>query len=200
MAGGEAFCDEFREDIAVDELPYKIATLVYIFDERGNTLLLHRKKAPNQGLYSPIGGKLERGIGESPYQCALREVQEEIGLALEYSDIRLCGLVAEKAYEGSTHWLMFCFEVTRAISLTELEIPEGRLEWVPISEVAQRPIPESDRKAIWPLMLQHSSQILKLNGTVAIPEVFSLYLDCSSAGDMRAVHEHTAVPAHQSGV
>ena len=126
MVGGEAFCDEFRKDIAVDELPYKIATLVYIFDERGNTLLLHRKKAPNQGLYSPIGGKLERGIGESPYQCALREVQEEIGLALEYSDIRLCGLVAEKAYEGATHWLMFCFEVTRAISLTELEIPEGR--------------------------------------------------------------------------
>ena len=183
----------------MSELPYKIATLVYIFDERGNTLLLHRKKAPNQGLYSPIGGKLEQGIGESPYQCAMREVQEEIGLALKYSDIRLCGLVAEKAYEGATHWLMFCFEVTRAITLTELEIPEGTLEWVPIAEVAQRPIPESDRKAIWPLMLQHSSQILKFSGTAAIPEVFSLYLDCSTPGDMRVIQEHTAPSAPSSG-
>ncbi len=184
----------------MDELPYKIATLVYIFDERGNTLLLHRKKAPNQGLYSPIGGKLEQGIGESPYQCAIREVKEEIGLVLEYSDIRLCGLVAEKAYEGATHWLMFCFEVVRSITLAELEIPEGRLEWVPISEVANRPIPESDRKAIWPLMLQHSSQILRLKGIPARPEVFSLYLDCSKPGDMRVVGEHTApsVPSCQA--
>ncbi len=174
------------------ELPYKIATLVYIFDGRGNTLLLHRKKAPNQGLYSPIGGKLERGIGESPYQCALREVHEEIGLTVQYSDIRLCGLVAEKAYEGATHWLMFCFEITRNINLTDREIPEGQLEWVPISEVHNRPIPESDRKAIWPMMLQHSSQILKHLGTPATPEVFSLYLDCSIPGDMAIVHEHTA--------
>ena len=178
----------------MSELPYKIATLVYIFDDRGNTLLLHRKKAPNQGLYSPIGGKLERGIGESPYQCAIREVQEEIGLALEFSDIRLCGLVAEKAYEGATHWLMFCFEVMRAITLTELEISEGQLEWVPISEVAQRPIPESDRKAIWPMMLRHSSQILKYHGTAATAEVFSLYLDCGVAGDMRIIQEHPAQP------
>jgi len=192
VGGGEALRYEFQEDIAVTELPYKIATLVYIFDGRGNTLLLHRKKAPNQGLYSPIGGKLERGIGESPYQCALREVQEEIGLVLEYSDIRLCGIVAEKAYEGATHWLMFCFEVVRSITLTELEIPEGQLEWVPISEVQNRPIPESDRRAIWPMMLLHSSQILKHRGTAPTPEIFSLYLDCSMPGDMRIVLEHTA--------
>ncbi len=175
------------------ELPYKIATLVYIFDLHGNTLLLHRKKSPNQGLYSPIGGKLERAIGESPYQCALREVHEEIGLSLDYGDIRLCGIVAEKSYEGATHWLMFCFEVTRPVTLTKLEIPEGQLEWVPISEVQHRPIPESDRKAIWPMMLRHSRQILKHNGSDATPAVFSLYLDCSEAGDMRVIQEHPSI-------
>jgi 8-oxo-dGTP diphosphatase len=174
----------------VTELPYKIATLVYIFDPHGNTLLLHRKKAPNQGLYSPIGGKLERATGESPYQCALREIHEEIGVALDYSDIRLCGMVAEKAYEGSTHWLMFCFEITRAVSLTQMEIPEGQLEWVPIAEVQHRPIPESDRKAIWPMMLRHSQQILKQQGLPVTPEVFSLYLDCSVPGAMQVVQEH----------
>ncbi|MGC9260039.1 MAG: NUDIX hydrolase [Phycisphaerae bacterium] len=174
------------------QLPYKIATLVYIFDDCGNTLLLHRKKTPNQGLYSPIGGKLEQAIGESPYQCAMREVEEEIGLSLDYTDIRLCGIVAEKAYEGATHWLMFCFEVTRGITLTQREIPEGQLEWVPISAVQDRPIPESDRKAIWPMMLRHSAQILKHQQCHANPDVFSLYLDCSMAGRMRVVHEHPA--------
>jgi 8-oxo-dGTP diphosphatase len=174
----------------VTQLPYKIATLVYIFDDHGNTLLLHRTKAPNQGLYSPIGGKLEQALGESPYQCAMREVQEEIGVALDYRDIRLCGIVAEKAYEGATHWLMFCFELTRSITLTPIEIPEGRLEWVPVSEVQNRPIPESDRQAIWPLMLLHSTQIRKPHIPAAHPEVFSLYLDCSMAGAMRVVREH----------
>ena len=190
MGGGEALRYEFQEDIAVNELPYKIATLVYIFDDQGNTLLLHRKKSPNQGLYSPIGGKLEPALGESPYQCAIREVHEEIGLVLEYPDIRLCGMVAEKAYEGSTHWLMFCFEVTRAITVTQLKIPEGQLEWVPISEVQNRPIPESDRQAIWPLMMRHSMMIGNQKGCSAVPEVFSLYLDCSAAGTMRVIIEH----------
>jgi 8-oxo-dGTP diphosphatase len=181
-----------KDDMDLTQLPYKIATLVYLFDGRGNTLLLHRKKAPNQGLYSPIGGKLEQALGESPYQCARREVREEVGLVLEYQDIRLCGIVAEKAYEGATHWLMFCFEVTRNVTLTQLEIPEGQLEWVPISEVLHRPIPESDRIAIWPKMLRHSVRILQADESSVKPEVFSLYLDCGEAGKMRVVHEHPA--------
>src|ERR1035437_3474557 len=64
------------------EIPYKIAVLAYIFNAEGKLLLLHRKKPPNQDLYSPIGGKLEQQIGESPYACALREIAEEVGVAL----------------------------------------------------------------------------------------------------------------------
>ena len=45
-------------------LPYKIAVLCYVFDEVGRVLLLHRRKRPNPGMYSPIGGKLEVEIGE----------------------------------------------------------------------------------------------------------------------------------------
>ena len=40
-------------------LPYKIAVLCYLFDERGRVLLLYRRKPPNRDLYSSVGGKLD---------------------------------------------------------------------------------------------------------------------------------------------
>ena len=57
-------------------LPYKIAVLCYLYDERGDLLLLHRNKAPNAGMYSPIGGKLEMADGEGPQESAVREIFE----------------------------------------------------------------------------------------------------------------------------
>ena len=53
-------------------LPYKIATLLYGFNERDDVLLLERAQEPNRGLWSPCGGKLHTGTGESPYACAGR--------------------------------------------------------------------------------------------------------------------------------
>ena len=63
-------------------LPYKIATLLYCFNERDEILLLERAQEPNRGFWSPCGGKLHMDIGESPYACACREAREEIGLKL----------------------------------------------------------------------------------------------------------------------
>ena len=63
-------------------LPYKIATLLYVFSEREEILLLERAQEPNRGLWSPCGGKFKMDLGESPYACACREAHEEIGLNL----------------------------------------------------------------------------------------------------------------------
>ena len=63
-------------------LPYKIATLLYVFNERDEVLLLERAQEPNRGLWSPGGGKLKMHLGESPFACACREAQEEIGMHL----------------------------------------------------------------------------------------------------------------------
>ena len=41
-------------------LPYKIATLLYVFNERDEVLLLERAQEPNRGLWSPGGGKLNQ--------------------------------------------------------------------------------------------------------------------------------------------
>ena len=70
-------------------LPYKIATLLYCFNEAGEVLLLERSQEPNRGLWSPCGGKLKMDLGESPYACASREAHEEIGLPLAPADLHL---------------------------------------------------------------------------------------------------------------
>ena len=112
-------------------LPYKIATLLYCFNEQGEVLLLERAQEPNLGLWSPCGGKLHTEIGESPYVCACREAQEELGVSISASDLHLAGIVSEHGYQGQSHWLMFLFEVQRR--LTSLPPPnrEGQFAFFP---------------------------------------------------------------------
>ena len=166
-------------------LPYKIAVLVYVFNNAGALLLLHRFRAPNRNLYSPIGGKLEQAIGESPYACALREVHEEIDIRLTLDDIRLVGLVSERAHEGEQHWLMFCFEVLRPLDFPERTISEGRLEWVPLEKVHTLTIPKTDRDVIWPLVQEHSAL---LRGPRA-GEFFSVHIDCTVGEELDVTYE-----------
>jgi 8-oxo-dGTP diphosphatase len=139
-------------------LPYKIAVLCYLYDDAGHVLMLHRRKQPNAGMYSPIGGKLEVAVGEGPHECAVREIHEEAGLSLPPDMVRLTGIVSERGYEGQTHWLIFLFEVLRPITrdeITMVDFDEGRLEWVDIARVHDLPIPETDREFMWPLVQSH---------------------------------------------
>jgi 8-oxo-dGTP diphosphatase len=177
-------------------IPYKIAVLVYVFNEEGKLLLLHRRKPPNQDLYSPIGGKLEQELGESPYACALREIREEIGIELTLDDIRLMGIVSERAYAGGgkagleSHWLMFCFEVTRPLNFPPVEFDEGRLEWIDPIIIPQLTIPKTDRDVIWPLVQQHSMMIHPANRTHRHDAFFSVHIDCTDAEHFVVTREH----------
>ncbi len=140
-------------------LPYKVAVLVYVRDAEGRVLMLHRRKLPNIDMYSPVGGKLEISQGESPHECAVREVHEECGLRLQPDEVRMSGIVSERAYQGHNHWLIFLFEVTRAVRPEEIpvmEFDEGRLEWVPQAEVERLNIPQTDRDIMWPAVRAHA--------------------------------------------
>lgn len=137
------------------EIPYRIATLCYLFDSDGRLLLIHRRKQPNRDLYSPVGGKLDQELGESPQQCALREIQEETGLCLGPEELHLVGMVSETAYQYETHWLMFLYEVMTPQNIDETEHREGRLEWITRDQLDGLPMPETDKQVIWPLFWQH---------------------------------------------
>src|SRR4051812_20508320 len=110
-------------------MPYKVATLLYCFNERDEVLLIERAQEPNRGLWSPCGGKLHTEEGESPHACASREAWEELGLSLPASALHLAGIVSEHGYQGQTHWLMFLFEITKKIAILPPIHREGRFQF-----------------------------------------------------------------------
>jgi len=91
-------------------------------------LLLHRMKAPNKDLYSPIGGKLDMDSGESPAQCAQREIRRRPDRRA-IDRLHLGGMISEAGYEGEGHWLLFYYRVLGAVEVETGAMNEGRLEW-----------------------------------------------------------------------
>jgi len=153
---------------------YKIACLCELRDALGRYLLLHRAKSPNKGLYSPIGGKLETSTGESPAQCAQREIEEEAGIAVPVDRLHLAGIISEKGYvsaDGSppTHWLMFWYRVRGPVAVDRTDFDEGRLEWVEPRRLMDIAMPHTDRAIIWPTVLDHEGK-----------GFFSLHIDCTT--------------------
>ena len=130
-------------------MDFKISVLIFVRDLQGRLLLIERKKEPNKGAWSPIGGKLEMQTGESPFQCAIREAKEEIGIDLKESDLHLFSMISEKAYEGSTNWLMFLFDCKKRVSALPETIDEGRFKFFAREEIDSIKIPETDKAFIW---------------------------------------------------
>src|SRR6478609_2042566 len=122
-------------------MPYRIATLLYCFNERDDVLLLERAQEPNLGMWSPCGGKLHTDIGESPYACASREAAEEMGLRISAADLHLTGLIAEHGYQGQSHWLMFLFEVKPRLTSLPPVHREGVFRFFPREELETLTMP-----------------------------------------------------------
>jgi len=163
---GRIFPDTYDSVMTVP-LPYRVAVLCYLFDHQGRVLLLHRRKQPNQDLYSPVGGKLDMAHGESPAACAVREIREETGVAIGLPALHLTGIVSESSFLDSVHWLMFLYEVTQPVHVERTSFDEGQLEWFAPSEIKQLPIPQTDREIIWPLFWRYRSQF------------FAAHIDCA---------------------
>ena len=121
-----------------------------------------RAKAPNLGVWSPIGGKLETSIGESPFECAVRETREETGFTITTSDLHLFAMIAEKAYEGDAHWLMFLFRCRKPISTLPPAISEGRFGFYSRTAIDLLAIPETDRTALWPTYDRYRDRFVAL--------------------------------------
>lgn len=164
-------------------LGYKIAVLVFIQNSRGEHLLLLRAKSPNLGTWSPIGGKLETATGESPFECAVRETREETGHVITAADLHLFAMIAEKAYEGASHWLLFLFRCTKPLDSLPAAMEEGRFGFFSRERIETLPLPETDRAALWRIFDAHRDRFVALRA------------DCAPDKPLEVVIEQTTPPA-----
>ena len=124
-------------------------------------------------------------LGESPYECARRETEEEVGLTLNDSDLHCFGYVSEKNYEGGVHWLMFLFNCLKPISGLPKAIDEGHFDFFSRSEINHIAVPPSDKILIWPYYDQFAH-----GGFVG------LRANCAPGGTLRPIEE-LALPPHE---
>jgi len=100
--------------------------------------------------------------GKTPFECAARETFEETGLRVGLEDLHLFAIIAEKAYEGQSHWLMFLFRCRRRLDALPPDIPEGRFAFYSRTAIDELPIPETDRAALWPIYDRYRDRFVAL--------------------------------------
>ncbi|MGD8306297.1 MAG: 8-oxo-dGTP diphosphatase [Ignavibacteria bacterium] len=122
----------------------KLATLCYVIDRKKNsTLMIHRIKKENDyhhGKWNGLGGKLEPG--ESPEECAIREIKEESGLIVK--NITLKGLITFPMFDGNDDWYVFLF-VSDEFSGELIDSKEGNLKWIPNENLTKINLWEGDK-------------------------------------------------------
>jgi 8-oxo-dGTP diphosphatase len=122
-----------------------LQTAVYVLSpDHRQVLLMHRNKSPEDahlGKYLSLGGHVEPH--EDVLSCARREVFEESGLTP--TDPTLRGTLLWTGFGASRRdYLCFIFRAD-AFSGTPHDANDGgALEWVPITELASRPMWDSD--------------------------------------------------------
>ena len=117
-------------------------TLCYI-EKDGAYLMIHRVKKindMNKDKWVGVGGKLEEG--ESPFDCARREIKEETGIKV--TDLNYRGVITFVSDLYGTEY-MHLFTVTEYEGEIDYNCNEGTLEWVKKEIVPTLPIWEGDK-------------------------------------------------------
>ena len=120
----------------------KLATLCYVRKD-GQTLMIHRIKRAGDmhaGKWNGLGGKLESG--ETPEECAIREVFEESGLHVR--NPRLRGFLTFPAFAKEEDWYAFVFTITDFEGIL-IDPEEGHLAWIPDKKITELPLWEGDQ-------------------------------------------------------
>ena len=120
----------------------KNTTLCYI-EKDGAYLMIHRTKKENdenRDKWIGIGGKLE--AGESPFDCARREILEEAGI--RPLSLRYRGIITFVSDLYGTEY-MHLFSADGYEGEIRFECDEGTLRWVKKGELTSLPIWEGDK-------------------------------------------------------
>ncbi len=119
----------------------KNTSLCYI-EKDGKYLMLHRiskKNDENAGKWIGIGGKFE--AGESPEDCAVREVLEETGLTLKSLSYR--GIITFVSDEYPTEYMHLFHSDSFDGKIKECD--EGALEWIDKKKLYELTLWEGDK-------------------------------------------------------
>jgi len=120
----------------------KLATLCYVMHD-DNTLMLYRNKKENdyhEGKWNGLGGKLE--AGETPEECAIREIYEESGLKVTEPEMK--GLITFPMFDKIEDWYVFIF-VFKKFKGDLIDSPEGELEWIPNEKLTELNLWDGDK-------------------------------------------------------
>ena len=117
------------------------STLCYLY--RGDdVLMMHRtrkKNDMNHDKWIAVGGRFE--AGETPEECAMREVREETGLTMTDAAYRGVVTFINDQYETERMHLFTCERWTGEMT----DCDEGELLWVPKERMRGFPTWEGDR-------------------------------------------------------
>ena len=134
-------CPAIKLQLPLSSMPYKIVTLIYAVRD-DQVLLLKRRKPPYAGHWVAPGGKVERG--ESPRECAIRELREETGLCARDAELR--ALITETSPRDDWQWLIFVYRAVGVEGDVVTDEREGELRWFPVESTFVEPsIPPADQ-------------------------------------------------------
>lgn len=136
-------------------------TLCYL-ERDGSLLMLFRNKKAvdeNHGKWIGVGGKFEEG--ETPEECAVREVYEETGLKV--GSLKLRGIITFVMQLLTTEYMFLytCDDFSGELSDPD-GCPEGILRWMEKEKLDELPMWEGDRIFLRLLMEEHPFFSLKL--------------------------------------
>jgi 8-oxo-dGTP diphosphatase len=126
--------------------PNQRATLLFVVRD-GQILLIRKKRGLGAGKINGPGGRIEGD--ETPLQCAIREVQEE--LCITPTEVEPCGELMFQFVDGlALHGYVF---IANAFTGEPTETDEAAPIWTPLDAIPYADMWQDDR--LWlPLMLK----------------------------------------------
>jgi 8-oxo-dGTP diphosphatase len=117
-----------------------------LYNGAGNVLVQERPKGkPMAGLWEFPGGKVD--AGETPEQALVRELREEVGIAVSLSDLTPLSFVTQPlddTHVSGQPWILLllyaCFKWQGAITPQEGQ----KCEWVDEARLRTLPMPPAD--------------------------------------------------------
>lgn len=115
-----------------------------ILERDGKFLLVLRRNPPSADMYAFPGGRAE--AGETPDQTALREFEEETGIAARNPQLFSVYDLQSHAPDGSvtSHFFLSVFTVEAdADAVAEAADDAAAIGWYSLDEIRRLPVPQS---------------------------------------------------------